>query len=54
MLLTPDDLGGTRSGVLGIVAGGAGAAGPVLGALLATAVASTAAVLCVREASPPQ
>jgi predicted MFS family arabinose efflux permease len=45
LLLTPDDLRGRLSSVLGIVTGVAAALGPALGGLLATAVSSTLAVL---------
>lgn len=45
LLLTPDDLRGRLSSVLGIVTGVAATLGPVLGGLLATAVSGTLAVL---------
>jgi MFS family permease len=45
LLLTPDDLRGRLSSVLGIVTGVAAALGPVLGGLLVTAVSGTVAVL---------
>jgi MFS family permease len=45
MLLTPDDLRGRLSSVLGIVTGVAAALGPVLGGLLASALSGTHAVL---------
>lgn len=45
LLLTPDDLRGRLSSVLGIVTGVAATLGPVLGGLLATAVSGTVAVL---------
>jgi len=45
LLLTPDDLRGRLSSVLGIVTGVAATLGPVLGGLLAAAVSGTLAVL---------
>jgi MFS family permease len=45
LLLTPDDLRGRLSSVLGIVTGIAATLGPVLGGLLATALSGTLAVL---------
>jgi MFS family permease len=45
LLLTPDELRGRLSSVLGIVTGIAATLGPVLGGLLAAAVSSTLAVL---------
>jgi MFS family permease len=45
LLLTPDDLRGRLSSVLGIVTGVAATLGPVLGGLLAAALSSTLAVL---------
>ncbi|WP_220499000.1 MFS transporter [Microbispora sp. H10949] len=45
LLLTPDELRGRLSGVLGLLTGVAGAAGPVLGGVLTEAVPGTAAVL---------
>ncbi|MGH4006815.1 MAG: MFS transporter [Pseudonocardiaceae bacterium] len=45
LLLTPDDLRGRLSSVLGIVTGVAAVLGPVLGGLLAGAVSGTLAVL---------
>jgi MFS family permease len=45
LLLTPDDLRGRLSSVLGVVGGVAAAAGPALGGLLAEAFSGAAAVL---------
>ncbi|MGH3572953.1 MAG: MFS transporter, partial [Pseudonocardiaceae bacterium] len=45
LLLTPDDLRGRLSSVLGIVTGIAATLGPVLGGLLASALSGTLAVL---------
>lgn len=45
LLLTPDDLRGRQSSVLGIVTGVAGALGPVLGGLLASTLPGNHAVL---------
>jgi predicted MFS family arabinose efflux permease len=45
LLLTPDELRGRLSSVLGIVIGVAAALGPILGGLLATAVSGALAVL---------
>jgi MFS family permease len=45
LLLTPDDLRGRLSSVLGIVTGVAAALGPVVGGLLASALSGTYAVL---------
>ncbi len=45
LLLTPDDLRGRLSSVLGLVTGVAAVLGPVLGGLLAAAVSGTVAVL---------
>ncbi|MGH3786769.1 MAG: MFS transporter [Pseudonocardiaceae bacterium] len=45
LLLTPDELRGRQSSVLGILTGLAAALGPVLGGLLATAVSGPVAVL---------
>ncbi|PZS15365.1 MAG: MFS transporter, partial [Pseudonocardiales bacterium] len=45
LLLTPDDLRGRLSSVLGIVTGVAATLGPVLGGLLVAAVSGTLAVL---------
>jgi MFS family permease len=45
LLLTPDDLRGRQSSVLGIVTGVAAALGPVVGGLLVSALAGTNAVL---------
>jgi predicted MFS family arabinose efflux permease len=45
LLLTPDELRGRLSSVLGIVTGVAAALGPILGGLLATAVSGALAVL---------
>lgn len=45
LLLTPDELRGRLGGVMGVVVGGAGAAGPALGGLLAEVLSATEAVL---------
>lgn len=45
LLLTPDELRGRLSSVLGIITGAAAALGPVLGGLLAGALSGTGAVL---------
>ncbi|MGH3786028.1 MAG: MFS transporter [Pseudonocardiaceae bacterium] len=45
LLLTPDDLRGRLSSVLGLIAGVSAAVGPVLGGMLATGVSDTVAVL---------
>lgn len=45
LLTTPDDLRGRLSGAIGLMAGGAAAAGPVLGGVLAGLAPPTAAVL---------
>jgi MFS family permease len=45
LLTTPDDLRGRLSGVLALLTGAAGAAGPVLGGLLTALVPGTTAVL---------
>ncbi len=45
LISTPDELRGRLSGVLSLLTGAAGAAGPVLGGLLAAAAPGTAAVL---------
>ncbi|XVS67308.1 MFS transporter [Actinosynnema sp. CA-299493] len=47
LLLTPDELRGRLSGVMGVVVGGAGAVGPLVGGLLTEALsARTAVVVC--------
>ncbi|WP_367127290.1 MFS transporter [Saccharothrix sp. HUAS TT1] len=47
LLLTPDELRGRLSGVMGVVVGGAGALGPVVGGVLTEALsAATAVVVC--------
>ncbi|ROP36114.1 MFS transporter [Saccharothrix texasensis] len=47
LLLTPDELRGRLSGVMGVVVGGAGAAGPLVGGVLTEALsARTAVVVC--------
>jgi MFS family permease len=45
LLLTPDELRGRLSGVMGVVIGVAGALGPVLGGVLTETVSGTQAVL---------
>jgi MFS family permease len=45
LLLTPDELRGRLSGVVGLLAGIAGAAGPILGGVLTEAVSGATAVL---------
>jgi MFS family permease len=45
LLLTPDELRGRLSGVIGLVTGAAGALGPMLGGLLTGLVSGSAAVL---------
>ena len=45
LLITPDDLRGRLSGALGLMAGGAGAVGPMLGGVLVGVVSGTEAVL---------
>jgi uncharacterized protein YbdZ (MbtH family)/predicted MFS family arabinose efflux permease len=45
LLMTPDDLRGRLSGALGLMAGGAAAAGPMLGGVLIGLVSGTVAVL---------
>jgi MFS family permease len=45
LLITPDDLRGRLSGALGLMAGGAGAVGPMLGGVLIGLVSGNAAVL---------
>jgi MFS family permease len=45
LLLTPDDLRGRLSSVLGLLTGIAATLGPILGGLLASAVSGTVAVL---------
>ncbi|MCT9935401.1 MFS transporter [Planotetraspora sp. A-T 1434] len=45
LLLTPDELRGRLSGVLGILTGAAGAVGPALGGVLTEVVSGSAAVL---------
>jgi MFS family permease len=45
LLLTPDELRGRLSGVMGVVTGAAGAAGPALGGLLMEVVSDNQAVL---------
>jgi len=45
LLITPDDLRGRISGALGLVAGGAGAVGPMLGGVLVGSVSGNEAVL---------
>jgi predicted MFS family arabinose efflux permease len=45
LLLTPDELRGRLSGVMGVVIGVAGASGPALGGVLTEAVSGTNAVL---------
>jgi predicted MFS family arabinose efflux permease len=45
LLITPDDLRGRLSGALGLMAGGAGAVGPMLGGVLVGSVSANEAVI---------